>query len=59
VVDVTEVVGGEMNNMTHLTPSAEVTPHALYPHEDVGGEGFEEMRRCVNPIAEDVGGEEA
>jgi hypothetical protein len=25
--------------MTHLTLSAEVTPHDLSPHEDVGGEG--------------------
>jgi hypothetical protein len=38
--------------MTHLTLSAEVTPHDLSPHEDVGGEELEHERRSVNLIAQ-------
>jgi hypothetical protein len=49
VVGVAEAVCGWIDSDPPY-PSAEVTPHDLSPHEDVGGEGPEDEHSCVNPI---------
>ena len=36
---VSNIDGVSTEILTHLTPSAEFTPHDLSPHEDAGGEG--------------------
>ena len=50
VVGVPEAVCGR-KFLTHLTLSAEITPHDLSPHEDVGGEGPEYEWTYVNSRA--------